>query len=150
MTAVGLDIVDVHRDRQMQQRMRTGKYRITHELNEEWVDLQNNGPYVLNLQGRLLVCARRLTNGSNGYNVLRQAKIRSHATIPMQPGDKVRIYTGEQPSERTKLTDTRIRRVLWLVQTNYLWLADGNEVHLYFSEADMRQGKGLLSRFILG
>jgi len=149
MTAVALDIADVHRDRQMQQRMRTGKYRITHELNEEWIDLQNNGPYVLNLQGRLLVCVRRLGNGANGYNVLRQALIRSNATIPMQPGDKVRIYTGEQPAERTRQTDPRIRRVLWLVQTNYLWVPEGHEVHLYFSEADMRQGKGLLSRFIL-
>lgn len=152
MTEVALDIVAIRRDPAAAQRIQTGKYRINQELNEEWVDIQNNGPYVLNLQGRILACMRRygLRNSPTGYECLRQAPLRANQTIPLQPNQKVRVFTGEQPRTTTRLSDgSGISRVLWLVQPTYLWVPEGNEAHLYLSLDDLRKGRRPLSRFVL-
>lgn len=151
-TDVALHIVAVQRDRQMAQRLRSGKYRVTHELNDEWVDIQNNGPYILNLQGRILAAVKRqgLINAPSGFTILRQVHIRANTTIPMHPGQKVRIFTGEQPSSATRLNDSRISRVLWLVQNTYIWVPEANEAHLYFTQADLRNGTPPLARYRLG
>ncbi len=152
MTQVALDIVSVRRDPAVSNRLQSGKYRINQELNEEWVDIQNNGPYVLNLQGRILACMRRygLRNAPSRYECLRQAQVRANQTIPLQPNQKIRVFTGEQPRTSTQLTNgTGISRVLWLVQPTYLWLPEGNEAHIYLSLDDLRKGRAPLSRFIL-
>lgn len=152
MVEVGLDIVAVHQDPQVAKRLQSGQYRTTQELNQEWVDLQNNGPYVLNLQARVLACMKRdgLRSAPRSFECLRQAQIRSSSTIPLQPGQKLRIYSGEQPRTSTYIADAEgISRVIWLVQSTYLWLPEGNEVHLYNSLADLQQAKKPLSRHIL-
>ncbi len=148
---VGLDIVALHRDPQMDKRLLSGKFRVNRELNEEWIDIQNNGPYVLNMQGRLLACMERigLRSAPRGFRCLRKALIRAQTTIPLDPGHKIRIYTGEQPATATQLGgQDRISRVLWMVQASYLWLSEGHEVHIYFSQDDLKQGKEPLSRFV--
>ncbi|HEY9840593.1 MAG: hypothetical protein ACAI44_40680 [Candidatus Sericytochromatia bacterium] len=152
MVDVSLQIVDVHRDPHAARRLASGKYRINQELNEEWADIQNNGPYVLNLQGRVLACVKRqgLIKAPRGFETLRYAQLRANSTIPLQPGQKVRVFTGEQPRSSTHITDgTRLSRVLWLVQNTYLWLPEGNEAHLYLSLQDLRQAKAPLARFLL-
>lgn len=149
MTDVALEITEVHRDARMDARLRSGKYRVNQELNEEWIDLQNSGPYVLNLQGRVLACVRRrgLISHPDGYECLRFAQLRAHAPIALHPEQRVRIFTGEQPFTATQLTgDQRISRVLWLVQPTYLWVSEGNEAHLYLSLADLRNGRPPLAR----
>lgn len=150
MTEVSLRLSDVHRDPQVSQRMLSGRYRINQELNLEWADIRNDGPYVLNLQGRVLACMRRegLRAAPSGFECLRYAELRANAPIPLQPGQKVRVFTGEQPRTRTHIADgAQISRVLWLVQSSYLWLPEGNEAHLYLSQQDLRQGRKPLARF---
>lgn len=152
MVNVSLEITEVHRDPLVAQRIQSGKYRVNQELNEEWLDIQNSGPYVLNLQGRVLACVRRqgLINAPSGFDCLRYAQLRAHSTIPLQPGQKVRIFTGEQPRTATHIADgIRISRVLWLVQTSYLWLPEGNEAHLYLSLDDLRKNKTPLARYLI-
>lgn len=147
MQDVGLRISRVQRDPLVAERLHTGRYRINDELNLEWIDIENTGPYVLNLQERVLVCALR-QNGS--LQILRSAPIRSHQPIPLQPGHKVRIYTGEQPRNATYISDQeRVNRVLWLVQRSYLWVPQGNEAQLYFSRQDLKQHKHPLARYFL-
>ncbi len=148
---VGLRIVSVRRDPQVSERLKTGKFRINQELNEEWVDLHNQGQYVLNLQGRILACVRRegLKHAPSGFRVLKQVPIQSQDTIPMNPGQRFRLYTGERSGQKLQLNpQDRIQRVLWLVHSTYLWLPRGNEAHLYFSQADLKQGNPLV-RFYL-
>lgn len=147
---VGLEIVALHQDPQMEQRLKSGRFRINRELNDEWLDIQNNGPYVLNLQGRVLACMARsgLRSAPTGFRCLRKALIHAQTPIPLQPGDRIRIYTGEQPAVSTYLGQERLSRVLWLVQPTYLWLLQGHEAHIYLSQADLRQGRPPLSRFI--
>ena len=150
MTDVSLTLSDVHRDPQVAQRMLSGRYRINQELTLEWADIRNDGPYVLNLQGRVLACMRRegLRSSPSGFECLRYAELRATAAIPLQPGQKVRVFTGEQPRTSTHLADgAQISRVLWLVQSTYLWLPEGNEAHLYLSQQDLRQGRKPLARF---
>lgn len=132
------------------QRLKSGHFRINRELNDEWLDIQNNGPYVLNLQGRVLACMSRLglRSAPTGFRCLRKALVRSQAPIPLQPGDRIRIYTGEQPSVSTYLGQERLNRVLWMVQSTYLWLTEGQEAHIYLSQEDLLKGKAPLSRFI--
>lgn len=152
MVDVALDIVAVHRDPQVRERLRSGKYRINRELNEEWVDIQNNGPYVLNLQGRVLAAIRRegLRQAPQRFEILRHALLRANTTIPMQPGQKVRVYSGEQPRTATRISDqVKISRVLWIVQSAYMWVPECNEAHLYFSLEDMRKGRTPLARYFL-
>ncbi len=148
---VGLRIVAVHRDPQVTQRLKTGKYRVNDELNHEWIDLQNQGEYVLNLQERILACVHRegLKHAPQSFQILKQVRIHSQDTIPMQPGQKFRLFTGERPASATQLDPhSRIHRVLWLVQNSYLWLPRGNEAHLYFSQADLRQGNPLARLYL--
>lgn len=152
MVNVSMDLVLVHRDPQAARRLSSGKFRINQELNEEWADIQNNGPYVLNLQGRVLACVRRsgISRAPRAYECLRYAQLRANTTIPIEPGQKVRVFTGEQPRSSTHIADGYgISRVLWLVQTSYLWVPEGNEAHLYLSLPDLRQGKVPLARYQL-
>lgn len=149
---VGLRIVSVRPDPRVTQRLKTGKYRVNQELNDEWIDIHNQGEYVLNLQGRILACVRRegLKHAPKGFEIIKQVTINSQETIPMQPGQKFRLFTGERPEKATQLDKrSRITRVLWLVQNSYLWLPRGNEAHLYFSQSDLRQGNPL-ARCLLG
>ncbi|PIQ26799.1 hypothetical protein COW36_00390 [bacterium (Candidatus Blackallbacteria) CG17_big_fil_post_rev_8_21_14_2_50_48_46] len=150
MVQVGLDIVALHQDPLMTKRIQSGKFRINKELNEEWLDIQNNGPYVLNIQGRVLACMERqgLRSSPRGFRCLRKALIRANTTIPLNPGDKIRIYTGEQPPTPTRIEQERLARVLWMVQSTYLWIPEGHEVHVYFSQEDLNKGKPPLSRYI--
>lgn len=147
---VGLEIIQLHRDPAIVERLRSGKFRINQELNEEWLDLQNQGPYVLNLQGRILACMERSgpRQAPRTWRCLRKTVIRSQAVIPLHPGAVIRIYTGEQPAVPTRLSEARISRVLWLVQPTYLWLPEGHEAHLYFSQQDLNQGKAPLARCV--
>lgn len=152
MVNVSLSIISVRRDPQVAQRLASGKFRVNQELNQEWVDIQNQGPYVLNLQGRVLACVRRrgLIKSPSGFECLRHAQLRAQQTIPLQPGEKVRIFTGEQPRTSTYISDgAGLSRVLWLVQPSYLWLPEGNEAHLYLSLEDLRKGKSPLARYLL-
>lgn len=152
MVNVSLEIADVHRDPQVGPRIQSGKYRVNQELNDEWIDIQNSGPYVLNLQGRILACVRRqgLIKAPTGFECLRYAQLRAQSTIPLQPGQKVRVFTGEQPRTSTHIADAAlISRVLWLVQTSYLWVPAGNEAHLYLSLDDLRKNKIPLARYLL-
>jgi len=147
MVDIGLQIVQVQRDPQAAARISSGKYRINCELNEEWIDIQNSGPYVLNLQERALACVRR---HGDGFQLLRSARIRANSPIPLQPGQKIRIYTGEQPRVATHIPDSnRISRVLWLVQRSYVWVPQGNEAQLYFSWDDLKQKREPLARYRL-
>jgi hypothetical protein len=140
MTDVALRIAHLHRDPLTSQRIQTGRFRINQELNEEWIDLENAGHYVLNLQGRILACIKR--QGPRSAICLRQAEIRSNQPIPMHPGDRIRLFTGEQPAIRPQVQSQRpLARLLWMVQSSYLWLPDGHEAHLYFSQDDLRQGR---------
>lgn len=151
MVDVQLEFAALHRDPQAAHRIRTGKYRVNQELNEEWADIQNSGPYVLNLQGRILACVKRrgLIKAPSGFDCLRYAQVRAHQPIPLQPGQRVRVYSGEQPRGATHIPDAhRISRVLWLVQTTYLWVPEGNEAHLYLSLDDLRTGKMPLARHL--
>lgn len=147
MQDVGLRIVRIQRDPLASERMRTGKYRINHELNLEWVDIANQGPYVLNLQERVLACVSK--QGSR-LEVLRSARILAHQAIPFNPGQTVRIYTGEQPRTATYIDDSeRVHRVLWLVQRTYLWVPQGTEARLYFSRDALKQLQAPLARYPL-
>lgn len=152
MTKVSLDIVSVRFDPQVDQRLQSGNFRINQELNQEWIDLKNNGPYTLNLQGRIIACIKRhgLRNAPTRFECLRYAQLRSSTTIPLKPGQKVRIFSGEQPRSSTHISDQdQINLVLWLVQSTYLWLPTGNEAHIYTSLADLRNQRTPLSRFFL-
>jgi hypothetical protein len=150
LVQVGLDIVNLHRDPQIESRLRSGRFRVNRELNDEWIDIQNNGPYVLNLQGRILACMERigLRNAPKGFRCLRKALIRAQTTIPLNPGHKVRIYTGEQPANTTHIGEQQISRVLWMVQSSYLWVPEGHEVHIYFSQDDLKRAQEPLSRYL--
>ncbi len=148
---VGLRIVTVRPDPRVRERLKTGKFKVNRELNDEWVDVHNQGEYVLNLQGRILACVRRegLKHAPQGFQILKQAVINSNEPIPMQPGQRFRLFTGERPDRPTQLDQrSRISRVLWLVQNSYLWLPRGNEAHLYFSQSDLRQGKPLARTYL--
>ena len=147
---VGLEIIRLHRDPATSERLRSGKFRINQELNDEWLDIQNQGPYVLNLQGRILACMERSGTrlAPQAWRCLRKAVIRSNAVIPLDPGLVIRIYTGEQPARATRIQESRISRVLWLVQPTYLWVPEGHEAHLYFSQQDLNQGKPPLARCV--
>lgn len=152
MTDLGLNIIHVQQDPLAAQRMSSGKFRINHELNQEWIDIRNDGPYVLNMQGRVLACMKRNgpRNAPSGFQRLRYALLRANTTLPLHPGEKIRIYTGEQPRQATKVdARDRLDRVLWAVQTNYLWVPAGNEAHIYFSRQDLKYNKAPLSRYIM-
>lgn len=140
---VDLDIVTVHLDPLAAQRLKSGRYRVNAELNDEWIDIQNNGAYVLNMQGRILAAIQHSGRCS------RSALVRSATPIPLHPGEKIRIFTGEQPRQATHIADgDLISRVLWLVQPTYLWGADTHEARVYFSMADLNQQRPPLSRLI--
>lgn len=148
---VGLRIVSVRRDPRVTERLKSGKFRVNQELNEEWIDLYNQGQYVLNLQGRILACVFRegLKHAPQKYRILKQVSIHSQDTIPMHPGQRFRFYTGERSPQTLQLNpQDKIQRVLWLVHSSYLWLPRGNEAHLYFSQADLKQANPL-ARFYL-
>jgi hypothetical protein len=147
---VGLEIIRLHRDPAVAERLRSGKFRINQELNDEWLDIQNQGPYILNLQGRILACVARSgsRHAPRAWRCLRKTMIRSNAVIPLDPGAVIRIYTGEQPVTPTRINEHSISRVLWLVQPTYLWLPEGHEAHLYFSQQDLSQGKAPLARHV--
>lgn len=148
---VGLRIVSVHQDPRVAERLKTGRFRVNRELNDEWIDLVNQGEYVLNLQGRILACVYRdgLKHAPRSFKVLKQAHIHAQETIPMHPGQKFRLFSGERPGGSTQLDPrARIQRVLWLVSNSYLWLPRGNEAHIYFSQADLRQGKPLARYYL--
>lgn len=152
MSEVALNIADLHPDPQVAERLRTGRFRINQELNQEWIDLQNDGPYVLNLQGRVLACMSRqgLRHAPMGFRPLRHAVIQSPSPIALASGHKVRIFTGEQPRVSTHIPDqARVQRVLWLVQSSYLWLPEGQEAHIYLSLGALRQQQKPLARYIL-
>lgn len=140
---VNLDIVEVHRDPLASQRLKTGSYRVNVELNDEWIDLQNNGVYVLNLQGRVLAAFQY--SGS----CVRSALLHSTSPIALHPGETIRIFTGEQPRQPTHLAEGDfISRVLWLVRPAYLWGADTHEARVYLSTSDFNQRKAPLARLI--
>lgn len=147
MQDVGLRIVRVQRDPLAAERIRSGKYRINHELNLEWIDIANHGPYVLNLQERVLAC---VSQQGQRLEIVRSARIRAHQAIPLNPGQKVRIYTGEQPRTPTYIDDQeRVDRVLWLVQRTYLWVPQGTEARLYFSRDALKHQQAPLARYTL-
>ena len=152
MTDIALKITNVHQDPYAAQRMTSGKFKVNKELNEEWIDILNAGPYVLNMQGRILACMRRIGSPQQPSRLqcLKYGLLRANTTLPLHPGKKIRIYTGEQPRKSTKIEDhSGISKVLWAVLGHYLWVPAGNEAHIYFSLQDMKNGNPPLSRYLI-
>ena len=142
---IALFIVNVHPDPLCTQRLSQGDYRINKELNDEWIDLQNQSEYTINLQKRVLVSLRQ--RDATTLQILKRAELNSPSPIPLYSGEKIRIFTGEQPSSSTHIPDSDgVNRVIWIAQKTYLWVPIAEEAQLYFSMEDLNRKRPPLAR----
>lgn len=143
---IALNIVNVHPDPLCSRRLASGDFRMNKELNDEWIDIKNNSEYTLNLQKRVLVSLR--TRDATSLQILQRAELNSPTPIPLYPGEKIRIFTGDQPRVSTHIPDSdNIQRVIWIVQKTYLWVPIAEEARLYFSMEDINKHRSPLSTY---
>lgn len=144
-----LEIVRLHIDPLHKERLRTGKFRINKELNEEWIDIKNTSIRTINMRGRVLASFNSRAKSNNLDKIFpRKARIVSDKNVPLYPGEILRIYTGEQPYNSTYIPDQDcISRVIWLLYPTYLWTYQGDEAHIYLDMNSLRNRQEPLARY---
>jgi len=136
-----LEIIDLRQDPEHLSRLKKGNFHFNKELNNEWFDLLNNASHPIDLRGMVVTaCNNRSRSGILGELIPLKAVINSNSAIFINPGEKMRIFTGEQPYESTFIADEdNISSVLWLLNKTYLWTDRTNEARIYANIYELRK-----------
>ncbi len=146
---IKLEIINIRQDPQQFERSRTGNFRVNKELNDEWIDIKNEGTEGINLRGRVLAAFNSKGNKNDlGFLFPQKTLIMSNQDVPLYPGETIRMFTGEQPYESTFIPDEdRISRVIWLVKQTYLWVTNADEARLYVDMNALRNQQPPLATY---